>query len=168
MSPRINIQSDAGSDAGTFFSLYFFLNATRARLLAAYNVAIMKRHETPGCTLGRASPCSLLHSSSFFIFFPFRFQRDMRGGERISGLVVRAHPPIVARGCIIALIKRYILWTRYNSGTKPCVLLHDKGENWQACWCSCCHGWRWMGHSRSTKELRIGETRVQLIKSLCV
>lgn len=148
-----------------FFSLsFFFLNATRARLLAAYNVAVMKRHETPGCSRPRFS-VALLHSSSFFSFsFSKRYARRR---ESLGARCTRS-PAIVARGCIIALIKRYILWTRYNSGTKPCVLLHDKGENWQACWCSCCHGWRWMGHLCSTKELRIRETRVQLIKSLCV
>jgi len=84
----------------------------------------MKRHETPGC------PCRsplLLVSLFFFSFFEeYTAQREK---ERESQLVVYTLA-IVARECIIALIKRYILWTtRYNNGAKSCVLLHDKGGN---------------------------------------
>lgn len=137
-------------------SLFFFKRAPSGRVYTLRLWNVMKRL------------AALLRSSSFFLSFSF-LKRERETERDSLGALSRCTraSAIVAGGCIIALIKRYILWTRYNSGTKPCVPLHDKGENWQACWCSCCHGWRWMGHSRGTKELRIGETRVELIKSLC-
>lgn len=82
-------------------------------------------------------------ASSFFIFFVFRGIRGVErkregetggggGAEERKSRLVHTRS-LLSRAGVIALIKRYILWTtRYNSGAKSCVLLHDKRGNWQA------------------------------------
>lgn len=106
---------------GIFFeTLLRYSRRARAPSACVY-VAVMKRHETPRCSRPAAS------LGFFFVFKEIHTAeraREEEEGENVSRLAVRAvyTSAIVARRCIIALIKRYILWTtRYNSSETLCA-----------------------------------------------